>query len=102
MEKIKFNSEGLIPVIIQQYNTKEVLMLAWMNKESLEETIRTKKTCFWSRSKKRIWRKGETSGNIQEVKDIIFDCDHDTILIKVDSKGPACHTGEYSCFFNKI
>ncbi len=102
MENIKFNSEGLIPAIIQQYNTNKVLMLAWMNKESLEETIKTKKTCFWSRSKKRIWRKGETSGNIQEVKDIIIDCDHDTILIIVDSKGPACHTGEYSCFFNKI
>jgi len=102
MENIRFNSEGLIPAIIQQYNTNKVLMLAWMNKESLEETIRTKKTCFWSRSKKKIWRKGETSGNIQEVKDIIFDCDNDTILIRVDSKGPACHTGENSCFFNKI
>ena len=101
MENIKFNSKGLIPTIIQQYDTNEVLMLAWMNKESLEETIKTKKTCFWSRSRNKIWRKGESSGNIQLVKDIKFDCDYDTILIKVDSKGPACHTGEKSCFFNK-
>ena len=101
MENIKFNSKGLIPTIIQQYDTNEVLMLAWMNKESLEETIKTKKTCFWSRSRNKIWRKGETSGNIQLVKDIKFDCDNDTILIKVDSKGPACHTGKNSCFFNE-
>jgi len=101
MESIKFNSEGLIPVIIQQYDTNEVLMLAWMNKESLEETIKTKKTCFWSRSRNKIWKKGETSGNTQLVKDIKFDCDKDTILIKVDSNGPACHTGKNSCFFNK-
>ena len=101
MENIKFNSKGLVPVIIQQFDSMEVLMLAWMNKESLEETIKTKKTCFWSRSRNTIWRKGETSGNIQLVKDIKFDCDNDTVLIKVDSKGPACHTGENSCFFNK-
>ena len=102
MENIKFNSKGLIPVIVQQYNTNEVLMLAWMNKESLDETIKTKKVCFWSRSSNKLWRKGETSGNIQEVKDIRFDCDKDTILIKVNARGPACHTGENSCFFNKI
>ena len=101
MENIKLNSKGLIPAIIQQYDTNEVLMLARMNKESLEETIRTKKTCFWSRSRNKIWRKGKTSGNIQVVKDIKFDCDNDTILIKVDSKGPACHTGKNSCFFNE-
>ena len=102
MENIKLNSKGLIPVIVQQYNTNEVLMLAWMNKESLDETIKTKKVCFWSRSSNKLWRKGETSGNIQEVKDIMFDCDKDTILIKVNARGPACHTGENSCFFNKI
>ena len=101
MENIKFNSKGLIPTIIQQYDTNEVLMLAWMNKESLEETIKTKKTCFWARSRNKIWRKGETSGNIQLVKDVKFDCDNDTILIKVVSKGPAWHTGENSCFFNE-
>ena len=102
IEKIKFNSEGLIPVIIQQFDTKEVLMLAWMNKESLEETIKTNKTCFWSRSRKKLWKKGETSGNIQEVKNIKIDCDNDTIIINVNSKGPACHTGKNSCFHNKI
>ena len=102
MENIKYNSEGLIPVIIQQFDTNEVLMLGWMNKDSLEETIKTKRTCFWSRSKQKLWRKGETSGNIQEVKDIKTDCDNDTIIIKVNSKGPACHTGKDSCFFNKI
>ena len=75
MESIKFNSEGLIPVIVQQYDTNEVLMLAWMNKESLDETIKTKKTCFWSRSRNKIWKKGETSGNIQVVKNIKFDCE---------------------------
>ena len=102
LEKIKFNSEGLIPVIIQQFDTKEVLMLAWMNKETLEETIKTNKTCFWSRSRKKLWKKGETSGNIQEVKNIKIDCDNDTIIINVNSKGPACHTGKNSCFHNKI
>ena len=79
MENIKFNSEGLIPVIVQHYNTNEVLMLAWMNKESLNETLKTKKTCFWSRSRKKLWRKGETSGNIQIVKEIKIDCDNDTL-----------------------
>ena len=102
MENIKYNSEGLIPVIIQQFDTNKVLMLGWMNKDSLEETIKTNRTCFWSRSRQKIWRKGETSGNIQEVKDIKIDCDRDTIIIKVNSKGPACHTGEDSCFFNNI
>ena len=102
MNKFKFNSNGLIPAIIQQYNTNEILMLAWMNKESLEESIKTGQTCFWSRSKKRLWKKGETSGNIQIIKSIKLDCDNDTLLIKVDAKGPACHTGEKSCFFKKI
>ena len=102
MDNIKFNSKGLIPAIIQQFDTNEVLMLAWMNKESLEETIRTKKTCFWSRSKKKLWRKGESSGNIQIVKKIKIDCDKDTIIVFVDAKGPACHTGNNTCFFENI
>ena len=102
MENLKFNSQGLIPTIIQQFDTNEVLMLAWMNKESLEETIKTKKTCFWSRSKKKLWRKGETSGNIQIVKEIKIDCDKDTIIVFVDAKGPACHTGKNTCFFENI
>ena len=102
MENLKFNSQGLIPTIIQQFDTNEVLMLAWMNKESLEETIKTKKTFFWSRSKKKLWRKGETSGNIQIVKEIKIDCDKDTIIVFVDAKGPACHTGNNTCFFENI
>ena len=102
MENLKFNSQGLIPTIIQQFDTNEVLMLAWMNKESLEETIKTKKTCFWSRSKKKLWRKGETSGNIQIVKEIKIDCYKDTIIVFVDTKGPACHTGNNTCFFENI
>ena len=102
MENIKFNAEGLIPAIIQQYDTNEVLMLAWMNKESLNETIKSGRTCFWSRSRNKIWKKGEESGNIQVVKKIKVDCDNDTILIEVDAQGPACHTGKSTCFFNKI
>ena len=102
MENLKFNSQGLIPTIIQQFDTNEVLMLAWMNKESLKETIKTKKTCFWSRSKKKLWRKGETSGNIQIVKEIKIDCDKDTVIVFVDAKGPACHTGKNTCFFENI
>ena len=102
MIKFKYNAEGLIPAIIQQYDTNEILMLAWMNKESLEETIRSGHTCFWSRSRKKLWKKGETSGNIQIIKSIKVDCDQDTLLIKVDAIGPACHRGEKSCFFTNI
>ena len=99
---LKWDEAGLLPAIIQDFSSNEILMLGWMNKDSLEETIKTNKTCFWSRSRQKIWRKGETSGNIQEVKNIKIDCDRDTIIIKVNSKGPACHTGEDSCFFNNI
>ncbi|MBI28368.1 MAG: phosphoribosyl-AMP cyclohydrolase [Pelagibacteraceae bacterium] len=102
IDEIKYNSEGLIPVIIQEYKTNEVLMLAWMNQESLEKTIKTKQTVFWSRSRNTLWKKGETSGNIQIVKEIKIDCDRDALIIKVDAKGPACHTGEDSCFFKNI
>ena len=102
MKDIKFNSQGLIPVIIQQYDSKEILMLAWMNEESLQETINSGQTCFWSRSRKQLWKKGETSGNIQYVKNIQIDCDRDSILVQVDAKGPACHTGKKTCFFNDI
>ena len=102
MNKFKFNANDLIPAIIQQYDTNEILMLAWMNEEALKESIKSGQTCFWSRSRKKLWKKGETSGNIQIIKSIKIDCDHDTLLIKVDAKGPACHTGEKSCFFNDI
>ncbi|MDP4177754.1 MAG: phosphoribosyl-AMP cyclohydrolase [Bacillota bacterium] len=100
-EEIDF-SKGLIPAIIQDYQTSEILMLAYMNKESYEKTVETGKTWFWSRSRQKYWNKGETSGHFQYVKSIDLDCDGDTLLIKVDQVGPACHTGSRSCFFNKL
>ncbi len=102
LKKIKFDSKGLVPAIIQDINTDEVLMLAYMNRESLNKTIDTKKTWFYSRSRQKLWNKGEQSGNYQEVKSISYDCDGDTLLVKVNQKGVACHTGEYSCFHNKV
>jgi len=102
LSQLKFNKEGLIPVIIQDEKTKRVLMLAYMNKESLERTLVTGKTYFYSRSRRKLWLKGETSGNIQLVKSISLDCDNDTLLVLVKQKGTACHTGNYSCFFKEI
>lgn len=102
LPKLKFNSSGLIPAIIQDKKSKKVLMLAYMNRESLKLTLKEKRTCFYSRSRKVLWRKGETSGNIQKIKEIYYDCDSDTLLIKVEQTGPACHTGEKSCFYRKI
>lgn len=104
MIKLKYDDKGLIPAIIQQYDTGEVLMMAYMNEESLRRTIEGGKTCFWSRSRQESWVKGETSGNLQEVKEIFYDCDLDALLIKVDQKGEgiACHTGERSCFYRKL
>jgi phosphoribosyl-ATP pyrophosphohydrolase/phosphoribosyl-AMP cyclohydrolase len=99
---LKFDKQGLIPTIIQDYLTKEVLMLAFMNKKSLERTIKSGKTCFWSRSRKEYWVKGATSGNYQFVKTIFYDCDLDALLIRVRQKGAACHTGNRSCFYRKI
>lgn len=92
----------LIPAIIQDYKTSAVLMLAYMSKESLKKSIETGMTWFWSRSRNRLWNKGETSGNTQTIKEIRYDCDSDALLIKVEQKGNACHTGKASCFFNKI
>jgi len=102
LPKLKYNSAGLIPAIIQDWRTKEVLMLAYMNKESLKITLKEGRTCFYSRSRKALWRKGETSGNIQKVKKIYYDCDRDTLLIEVEQIGVACHTGERSCFFRRL
>jgi len=102
MIELKYNSDGLIPAIVQDFNTKKVLMLAYMNAESLEITIKEGKTCFYSRSRKCLWRKGETSGNTQEVVSIRTDCDKDTLLIEVIKAGPACHTGSETCFFEDI
>ena len=101
IKEIKFN-QGLVPAIVQDYITGVVLMLAYMNKESLEKTMSSGTTWFWSRSRKKLWNKGETSGHLQHVKSIGFDCDGDTLLIKVDQIGPACHTGSASCFYSEI
>jgi len=101
-DKLKFNTEGLIPAIVQEQSTGRVLMMAWMNRASLETTIATGKTHFWSRSRKKFWMKGETSGHVQTVKDIAFDCDGDTLLIQVDQIGAACHEGFKSCFFRSV
>lgn len=102
MVELKYNSDGLIPAIVQDHYSKKVLMLAYMNAESLEITIKEGKTCFWSRSRKCLWRKGETSGNTQQVVSIRTDCDKDTLLIDVIKNGPACHTGSETCFFEDV
>ncbi len=101
-DQLKFNSDGLIPAIIQEQTTGRVLMMAWMNRASLEQTIETGQTHFWSRSRQKFWRKGETSGHTQTVKDIAFDCDGDTLLIQVEQIGAACHEGYKSCFFRSV
>ena len=102
LSQIKYNKEGLIPVIIQDEKTNQVLMLAYMNEESLEKTLEERRTCFYSRSRRELWFKGSTSGNTQLVKKIILDCDNDTLLVFVEQKGVACHTGHYSCFYKEI
>lgn len=99
---LKFNKDGLIPAVVQDYESKKVLMLAYMSKESFDITMEEKRTCFYSRSRQELWRKGETSGNVQKVKKISIDCDSDTILLEVEQEGNACHTGEYSCFHNYL
>lgn len=102
LENIKFDSNGLIPVITQDYKTSEVLMLAYMNEQALKDTITTGKVNYYSRSRQEQWLKGETSGNYQIVKNIAYDCDGDTLLIQVEQIGSACHTGNYSCFYRDI
>jgi phosphoribosyl-AMP cyclohydrolase len=99
MDQLKFTEDGLIPAIIQEAGTRRVLMMAWMNRDSLQSTMQTGKTHFWSRSRKKYWMKGEESGHTQTVKDIAFDCDGDVLLIQVDQAGVACHEGFKSCFF---
>lgn len=103
MPKLRYDRNGLIPVIIQDAQNNEVLMLGYMNKTSLERTITSGRTCFWSRSRQEYWVKGETSGNFQQVKEIYYDCDADTILIKVEQQGTgACHTGNRTCFYRRM
>jgi phosphoribosyl-AMP cyclohydrolase len=102
LEALKFDAAGLIPAIAQQHDSGEVLMLAWMTREAVEETLATGRVCYWSRSRERLWRKGETSGHVQRLVEMRLDCDGDTLLLRVDQEGPACHTGERSCFFRRI
>lgn len=101
-QKLKANDLGLIPAIAQQYDSKEVLMMAWMNEEAINKTLKLKQVHYWSRSRQKIWRKGETSGNTQKLVEFRFDCDNDCILLLVDQSGPACHTNRRSCFYNLI
>jgi phosphoribosyl-AMP cyclohydrolase len=102
LSKIKFDASGLIPAIVQDAQTKEILMMAYMNAESLQLTLERRETFFWSRSRGELWHKGETSGNIQKVLEILLDCDADTLLINVQPAGPACHTGQRTCFYRHL
>ena len=102
LRRIKWNADGLIPAVIQQWDTGEVLMLAYMNEQSLRRTMETKTTWFYSRSRQKLWNKGESSGHVQRVVSLRADCDYDTLLVQVDQTGPACHTGSHNCFFNDL
>jgi phosphoribosyl-AMP cyclohydrolase len=99
---IQFNDRGLVAAIAQQHGTGEVLMMAWMDRHAVEETMRTGRVCYWSRSRQAPWRKGETSGHIQRLVDLRVDCDGDTLLVEVEQTGVACHTGRHNCFFRAI
>ncbi len=102
LSQLRFDDRGLIPAIAQQHDTGEVLMMAWMNAESIAETLETGRVCYWSRSRRCLWRKGETSGHVQSLVELRWDCDADTILLVVDQTGPACHTNRRNCFFNAV
>ncbi len=99
---IGFDDNGLVPAIAQSHDTGEVLMMAWMNRDAVAETLRTGRVCYYSRSRKALWRKGESSGQVQALVDLRFDCDNDTVLVLVDQTGVACHTGRRSCFFHAV
>lgn len=102
LDQLTFNNEGLIPAIAQQFDSGEVLMLAWMNPESIEATLKEERVVYWSRSRRKLWRKGETSGHVQTLMEFRWDCDNDAILLQVDQSGVACHTGRRNCFFNSV
>jgi len=102
LASVAFDSNGLVPAIAQQHDTGEVLMMAWMNRAAVEETLRTGRVCYWSRSRASLWRKGETSGQVQRLVELRVDCDNDCLLLLVDQTGVACHTGRRSCFFTAI
>ena len=102
LNELKFGADGLIPAVVCDEMSGEVLMVAYMNRESLEISLKEGRTCFWSRSRKELWRKGDTSGNVQHIVRITTDCDKDTLLVHVNADGPACHTGNNTCFFNEV
>jgi phosphoribosyl-AMP cyclohydrolase len=99
LSALKFDRDGLVAAIAQQHDTGEVLMLAWMNRDAVAETLTTGQVCYWSRSRQSLWRKGETSGHRQKLVELRVDCDGDALLLQVEQEGPACHTGEHNCFF---
>ena len=102
IERLRFDDVGLIPAIAQSHETREVLMLAWMNADSVRETLATGRVCYWSRSRQQLWRKGESSGHTQRLIEMRFDCDSDALLLLVDQTGPACHTNRPACFFHAV
>lgn len=102
LDSLKYDQNGLVAAVIQDYENDQVLMVGWMNREAVRRTLTSGRTCFWSRSRQQYWVKGETSGNIQEVKAVYVDCDKDALVIKVDQKGAACHEGYRSCFYRQV
>jgi phosphoribosyl-AMP cyclohydrolase len=100
--ELVYDERGLIPAVVQDAENGDVLMVAWMNDDAVRRTLESGRTWFWSRSRKELWRKGDTSGNVQHVREVRYDCDADTLLVKVIQEGPACHTGERSCFFREL
>lgn len=101
LDQVKFTADGLVPAIAQQHDSGEVLMMAWMNRDSIRETLRSGRACYWSRSRNAFWRKGDTSGQVQNLIELRLDCDGDTILLRVNQLGVACHTGRRSCFYRR-
>ncbi len=102
IHEVRFDDRGLVPAVVQDHASDEVLMVAWMNRESLRQSLTRGETVFWSRSRQELWHKGATSGNVQRIVSVQVDCDEDTLLIRVNPAGPACHTGERSCFFREV
>jgi len=100
--ELTFDAQGLVPAIAQQHDTGEVLTLAWMNRDAITETLKTGQSCYWSRSRQKLWRKGESSGQVQHLVEFRYDCDNDAVLLMVDQKGVACHTGRRTCFFRAV
>jgi phosphoribosyl-AMP cyclohydrolase len=102
LDEVRFDHRGLVPAVVQDVENGDVLMMAWMNRASLERTLEERRTVFWSRSRKELWRKGDTSGNVQHVEEVRVDCDGDVLLVRVHQVGAACHTGERTCFFRRL